>query len=52
VKKLEELMVKEGRKFQKKAPTTMCSAYKPEVDVKPELSLEMANFYTSQSGVL
>jgi hypothetical protein len=47
VKKLEEWMVKEGRKLPKKAPTPMSSMYKLEVDVSPELSLEMANFYQS-----
>jgi hypothetical protein len=44
VKNLEEWMVKEGRKLPKKSPTPMSSTYKPEVDVSPELTLEMANF--------
>jgi hypothetical protein len=52
VKKLEEWMVKEGRTFPKKAPTPLSSTYKPEADVSPELSLEMATFYPSQVGVL
>jgi hypothetical protein len=52
VKNLEEWMVKEGRKIPKKAPTPMFSTYKPEVNVSPELSPEMANFYQSQVGVL
>jgi hypothetical protein len=30
----------------------MSSTYKSEVDVSPELSTEMANFYQSQVGVL
>jgi hypothetical protein len=45
-------MTKEGRKLPKKAPTPMSSTYKSEVDVIPELSTEMANFYQSQVGVL
>jgi hypothetical protein len=45
-------MVKEERKLPKKAPIPMSSTYKPEVDVSPELSPEMANFYQSQVGVL
>jgi hypothetical protein len=52
VKNLEEWMVKEGKKLTKKAPTLMSSTYKPEVNVSPKLSLEMANFYQSQVGVL
>jgi hypothetical protein len=52
VKNLEEWMVKEGRKLPKKAPTLMSSTYKLEVDVSPELSPEMANFYQPQVGVL
>jgi hypothetical protein len=52
VKNLEEWMVKEGRKLTKQASTTMSSTYKPEVDVIPELSLEMASFYQSQVGLL
>jgi hypothetical protein len=45
-------MVKEGRKLPKKAHTPMYIARKVKVDVSPELSLEMANFYQSQVGVL
>jgi hypothetical protein len=52
VKNLEKWMVKEGRKLTKKAPTPMSSMYKSEVDVSPELSPEMANFYQSKVGVL
>jgi hypothetical protein len=52
VKNLEELRVKEGRNFPKQAPTPMSSTYKQEVDVSPELSPDMSNFYRSQVGVL
>jgi hypothetical protein len=52
VKNLEEWIFKEGKKLPKKADNTMSSTYKPEVDVSPDLSLEMANFYQSQVGLL
>jgi hypothetical protein len=52
VKNLEEWMVKEGKTLPRKAPTPMSSTYTPEVDVSPELSPEMANFYQSQVGFL
>jgi hypothetical protein len=52
VKSLEEWMVKEGKQLPKKSPNPMSSTYKSEVDVSPELSLEMADFYQSQVGVL
>jgi hypothetical protein len=52
VKSLEEWMVKEGRKLPKKAPNPMSSTYKHEVDVSPELSPDMANYYQPQVGVL
>jgi hypothetical protein len=45
-------MVKEGRKLPKKAPTPMSSTYKPEADVSPELSQEMAYYYSYQVGGL
>jgi hypothetical protein len=41
-------IVQEGKKFQKNASTPMS----PEVNVIPELSLEMTTFYQSQVGVL
>jgi hypothetical protein len=51
-KNLEEWMVRARRKLPKKATTPMSSTHKSEVDAKPELSLEMANFYRSKVGVI
>jgi hypothetical protein len=52
VKVLEEWMVKEERKLPKKASASISSTYKSKVNVSPDISPEMANFYQSQVGVL
>ena len=42
----------DGRKLLKKVNTPFANDYAPELDMTPELSPELANYYQSQIGVL